>query len=96
MGRRALRPDQGAVDEFEFVAEGTRFTYKSTGCEPPDAFSRLAMRARISRRVKGSTGYSERGSKRLDCLRPEETFRGVRTGRLYDPFRRMARIGQDG
>ena len=76
----ALNPDQGAVGELELVGEGTRLTYKSTGCEPPEAFSRLAMRARISRRVRGSTGYNERGSKRLDCLRPEETFRGVRTG----------------
>ena len=75
-----MSPGQGALDKLEPVEEGTRFTYKSTGCEPPDAFSRLAMRARISRRVKGSTGYNERGSKRLDCLRPEETFRGVRTG----------------
>ena len=54
------------------------------------------MRARISRRVKGSTGYKERGSKRLDSLRPEETLRGVRTGRLYGPFPSMGRIGQDG
>jgi hypothetical protein len=73
-------PLQDADAELELVEEATRLTNNSADCDPPDAFSRLAMRARISRRVNGSTGYSERGSIRLDCRRPEETFREVRTG----------------
>ena len=85
-------PDQVGDAGLGSADGETRFTNKSTDRDAPGDLSRLAMRARTSRRVKGSTGYSERGSIRLDCLRPEETFRCVFTPGFYDRVGRVARI----
>jgi hypothetical protein len=49
-------PDQAGDAEPELVDEETRFTNKSTDRDAPGSLSRLAMRARTSRRVNGSTG----------------------------------------
>jgi hypothetical protein len=49
-------PDQDGDEVLRLVAEGPRFTNKSTDRDAPGNLSRLEMRARISRKVKGSTG----------------------------------------
>ena len=47
---------QAGDTEPDLVDEETRFTNKSTDRDAPGRLSKLAMMARTSRRVKGSTG----------------------------------------